>query len=108
MVKQRNNSMRYVSVISLLLVTLALAFNLATPTLVEAQTAPYLYANGWTVFTPSADTIIFYVSSSTGNDIRGVPNDPTHPYKTIAKGLSMLVNGHPDWLLLKKGDVWTG
>src|SRR5262249_36996943 len=53
------------------------------------------------------DTFIIYVSSSTGDDIRGVPNDPTHPYKTIAKGLSMLGNSHPDWLLLKKGDTWT-
>src|SRR5262249_46152149 len=42
------------------------------PTLTQAQTvstAPNLDADGWTVFTPSADTRIIYVSSSTGNDL---------------------------------------
>src|SRR5262249_40795032 len=63
-------------------------------------------ANGWTVFTPSADTHIVYVSSSTGNDSTGVIGDINHPYKTIAKGFSLLRLGYPDWLLLKKGDAW--
>src|SRR5713101_355648 len=59
----------------------------AAPTLTLAQPAPYLDANGWTVFTPSAYTQIVYVSSSTGNDSTGVIGDINHPYKTIAKGL---------------------
>jgi hypothetical protein len=64
-------------------------------------------ANGWTVFTPSADTHKIYVSNSTGSDATG---DGTfaHPYQTIAKGESLLRDGYPDWLLLKAGDTWTG
>src|SRR5450830_1516621 len=62
---------------------------------------------GWTVFTASSDTQLVYVSSTAGNDSTGVIGDPTHPYQTIAKGVSLLRNGYPDWLLLKKGDSWT-
>jgi hypothetical protein len=75
-------------------------------------------ANGWTNFTESlssgegvgfsgAGTRKIYVSNSTGNDTTG---DGTfaHPYKTIAKGESLLRDGYPDWLLLKAGDTWTG
>jgi chitodextrinase len=65
-----------------------------------------LDANGWTIFTASSNTNIIYVSSSTGNDSTGVIGDVNHPYKTIAKGLSLLRNGYPDWLLLKQGDTW--
>ena len=91
-------------------ITLSCLLGVAAPTLTQAQTvstAPILDANGWTVFTPSADTNIIYVSDSTGNDSTGVLGDSTHPYKTIAKGISLLRNGYPDWLLLKKGDTWT-
>ena len=62
---------------------------------------------GWTVFTPSADTQIIYVSNSTGDDRTGVVGDINHPFKTLAAGKSRLRNGKPDWLLLKKGDTWT-
>jgi hypothetical protein len=83
-------------------------FILAVSTPVQAQTvAPdaKIDADGWTIFTPSADTRIVYVSSSTGNDIyAGALQDK--PVKTIAKGISRLRNGYPDWLLLKKGDTW--
>lgn len=77
---------------------------------------------GWTVFTPSEDTRIFYVSSSTGHDwdtsvyydatspeIRDDPFDPmgsVKAYKTLAAAYKQLRDGHPDWLLLKRGDVW--
>jgi hypothetical protein len=64
-------------------------------------------SGGWTVFTPSADTQIVYVSSSTGNDRTGVVGDINHPFKTLAAGKARLRNGKPDWLLLKKGDTWT-
>src|SRR5262249_43838781 len=52
------------------------------------------------------DTRILYVSSSTGNDFNNGLS-PSTPVKTIAKGLALLRNGYPDWLLLKKGDSWT-
>jgi len=82
----------------------------AAPTLTKAQTTstpPSLDANGWTIFTPSADTHVIYVSDSTGSDSAGVIGDSTRPYKTLAKGMSLLRFGYPDWLLLKKGDTWT-
>jgi hypothetical protein len=100
--------MRYILGVSVLIVALAVVFGVAAPTLPQAQTiSTALDANGWTVFTPSASTRIVYVSSSTGNDSTGIIGDINHPYKTIAKGLSLLRKGYPDWLLLKKGDAWT-
>ncbi|MCH7910961.1 MAG: hypothetical protein IIB38_15270, partial [Candidatus Hydrogenedentes bacterium] len=61
---------------------------------------------GWTTLTPSADTIIYYVSDSSGNDA----NDglsPSTAFQTLAKGVSLLQDGFPDWLLLKTGDTWS-
>jgi hypothetical protein len=63
-------------------------------------------SGGWTEFTPSADTRIVYVSSSEGVDT----NDglsPGRAKRTIAAGKALLRNGYPDWMLLKRGDVWT-
>ena len=61
--------------------------------------------SGWTTFSPSNDTRVVYVSSSTGND----SNDglsPASARRTIAGGKALLRNGFPDWLLLKCGDNW--
>ena len=75
---------------------------------------------GWTVFTPAADTRLIYVSSS-GSDAAGswyAPTDPAvgsdpfqpsgaiQPYRTIAAAYEALRDGHADWLLLRRGDVW--
>ena len=63
-------------------------------------------ASGYTIFTPSSDTRVIYVSSSQGNDA----NDglsPQNPKRTIAAGKAAVRYGYPDWLLLRKGDVWT-
>lgn len=62
--------------------------------------------NGWTVVTPSADSRIVYVSNSTGNDANNGLT-PETAKKTIASGMSLLRNGMPDHLLLKRGDVFT-
>jgi len=62
-------------------------------------------SGGWTVLTPSPDTRIIYVSSSSGND----SNDglsPDRPVRTLGRGVSLLRSGYPDWLLLKRGDVF--
>jgi hypothetical protein len=62
-------------------------------------------ADGWTVFEPSPDSRVIYVSSSSGSD----ENDglsPEAPLKTLEKGMSMLRHGQPDWLLLRRGDEW--
>lgn len=76
---------------------------------------------GWTVLRPAADTRIIYVSNSTGNDVTGLAYSPkdraigpdpfkpaTHikPFRSIAAGLSKARNDHPDWVLLRRGDVW--
>jgi hypothetical protein len=64
-----------------------------------------LDTDGWTVVTPSSNTQIFYVSSSSGSDSNN-GTTPTTPFHSIAKAMSMLVNGQPDWILLKRGDVF--
>lgn len=60
---------------------------------------------GWTNVTPSADSRVIYVSSSAGSDTNDGLSADT-PVKTVARGRSMLRNNSPDWLLLKRGDVW--
>lgn len=76
---------------------------------------------GWTVFTPHTDTRILYVSSSTGNDSTGIaytsvspeigsnpflPSGTIKPFKTISAAYSSSRNNAPDWILLKKDDIW--
>ncbi len=77
-----------------------------------------LDAEGWTVFNPSTDSRIIYVSSTDGNDATavtytaaqvGTPFNPTttiKPYKTVAEARKQLRDNHPDWILFKRGDVW--
>lgn len=61
----------------------------------------------WTVFVPSPDSLIVYVSTSTGNDAdTGLSAD--HAKKTLDAGYALLRDGMPDWLLLKRGDTWKG
>ncbi len=88
---------------------LALAFGVSAAPLADAQTeplGPHLDSNGWTAFTPSMDTHIIYVSNTSGRDTNDGRSERI-PVKTIAKGISLLRDGYPDWLLLKKGDTWT-
>ena len=62
-------------------------------------------ADGWTVFKRSPDTRVIYVSSSRGDDA----NDglsPRNAIRSLEKGLEMLRDGYPDWLLLRRGDIW--
>jgi len=64
-----------------------------------------LDADGWTVLTPSPDSRMIYVSSSSGLDT----NDgltPATPKATIEAGLLLLRNQQPDWLMLKCGDTF--
>lgn len=63
-------------------------------------------STGWTLFTPSADTRIVYVSNSTGND-NNTGLSESAPKRTLAGAYSLLRHGYPDWMLLKRGDVWT-
>src|SRR5947207_7434841 len=66
-----------------------------------------LGSDGWTKFTPSADTRIIYVSSSDGSDSNSGLL-PISPVKTLNKAKSLLHDGKPDWMLLKCGDEFTG
>jgi hypothetical protein len=63
-----------------------------------------LDANGWTVVTPSADTRMVYVSASGSDSNDGL--SPSTPVHTLAKAQSLVRSGFPDWLLLKRGDVF--
>ncbi|MDX2248668.1 MAG: hypothetical protein SF052_17920 [Bacteroidia bacterium] len=78
--------------------------------------------NGFTQFTPSSDSRIIYVSSSSGNDATAqfyspsapsIGSNPFNPtgvidaYQTLAAAKTHLRNGYPDWILLKRGDTFT-
>ncbi len=60
---------------------------------------------GWTVLTPSADSRLIYVSSSTGNDSNNGLSE-TAPIKTIAKAFTIAREDFPDFVMLKRGDVF--
>ena len=84
---------------------------------------------GWTTITASGTpqdgfntgapatttTMIIHVSSSTGKDSgdggfnANIQGSSAQPYRTIAAGKAKMrgnPSGSPDWLLLRKGDVW--
>jgi len=80
-----------------------------------------VHEDGWTILKPSADSRIMFVSSSEGDDATGktygpgdpdVGKDPFHPvgpvkpFKTIAAGMAEARAERPDWVLLKRGEVW--
>jgi hypothetical protein len=78
--------------------------------------------DGWSILTPSSDSRLIYVSSSGGNDSSGaiyspadtivgaspqLPTGSIQPYATISHALTLVREGYPDWVLLKRGDSWT-
>ncbi|HIC47875.1 hypothetical protein [Methylophaga sp. UBA2012] len=74
-------------------------------------------SNGWSVITPDTETRIVYVSSTEGNDstaktyLSAELDDPFNPkniqpYKTFEEAYKQIRNDKPDWILLKKGDVF--
>jgi hypothetical protein len=60
---------------------------------------------GFTIFAPSLDSKIYYVSA-TGDDANDGLSS-MRPKKTFAAAAALLRNGYPDWVLLKRGDRWT-
>ncbi len=77
------------------------------PEVVAVTEFPWNYTQvQWTTFTPSSDTRIVYLSNSTGNDSNDCLS-PSTPCKTVAKGVGLLRDTFPDWLLFKRGDNWT-
>lgn len=84
-------------------------------------TLPDQDENGWSILTPSEDSRLIYVSSSSGNNDSAkiyalssadVGDDPYHPagdikpFKTIEAALGELRAGYPDYILLKNGETW--
>lgn len=79
-------------------------------------------SDGWTIFTPSEDSKIVYVSTTVGNDntarayttaspeIGSNPRKPVgaiKPFKTYAAARKEVASGSPDWILFKRGDTFT-
>ncbi len=62
--------------------------------------------DGWTALTPSADSRRVFVSSSSGDDFRDGLSERTAK-RTLGSAIALLRHGHPDWLLLKRGDTWS-
>ena len=82
----------------------------SSPFFISTWYPSYLFASTvdpfWTVFTSGVNTKVVYVSSSTGDD----GNDglsPNTARKSLVSGYLLLRDQFPDWLLLKRGDVWT-
>ncbi len=87
--------------------------------------------SGWTVFTEHADTRKIYVAQSSGGGLDtqcgyaptanpltcpGESHSPGHsgphgPKQNLGGNngaIALLRDGHPDWMLLRRGDTWTG
>ena len=77
-------------------------------------------SEGWTIFTPSDDSRIMYVSAD-GNDSTGTvyddddaalggnPFNPSGPINSFATYMAAYANtrdGYPDWVLFKRGDTF--
>jgi len=73
--------------------------------------------SGWSIITPSEDSRLIYVSSSVGDDETAefyAPRDLSDidnpglikPFKTIEAAYANTREGYPDWVLLRRGDVW--
>jgi hypothetical protein len=51
------------------------------------------------------DSRLIYVSASSGDDANSGLS-PASPKKSLAGGVSLLRDGYPDWLFLRRGDTW--
>lgn len=83
--------------------TLAWTCGENAPTLLHVALA--VRQDGWTELTPSADSRRVFVSSSGGDDFHDGLSEGTAK-RSLAAAIPLLRHGHPDWLLLKRGDTW--
>lgn len=60
---------------------------------------------GYRLHSPSSDSRIVYVSSSEGDDSHDGLS-PLTPKRTVVAAYDLIRDGHPDWLLLRRGDVF--
>jgi uncharacterized protein YaiE (UPF0345 family) len=63
--------------------------------------------NGWTILTPRPLARLVYVSSSSGSDSNSGLSEQS-PKATIQAAMTLLRQGSPDWLYIKKGDQFAG
>src|SRR4051794_13858223 len=62
--------------------------------------------NQWSTFTQNASTgQKIFVSKSEGDDSNS-GLDFNHPVRTLSHAKALMRDGHPDWMLLKRGDQW--
>lgn len=76
---------------------------------------------GWSIVKPAADSRLIYVSESEGDDetaevykpsdgtVGADPVKPTgaiKPFRTVEAAMAKTRDKMPDWVLLKRGDVW--
>lgn len=59
----------------------------------------------WTEMSPSRDSIVVYVSSSLGNDNWNGLTE-SRPVRTISRAYQILRDDKPDWMLLRRGDIF--
>lgn len=110
--------MKLILIKSPILFTSILFFVFSFSILAESLNLP-VDTDGWTVFTPSADSRIMYVST-TGNDATGLiynqgsvgsdpfePNGSIRPFKTYAAAYAHTRDGYADWILIRRGDIFT-
>ncbi len=71
----------------------------------EGSPEPMAREDGWTVFEPGPDSRLVYVSSSEGDDAND-GSSPDQAVRTIERGAELVRDGHYDFLLLKRGDVF--
>lgn len=61
--------------------------------------------DGWTALSPSADSRLIFVSSSLGNDANSGASE-SQAVRTLARAYELLRHEYPDWILMRRGDVW--
>lgn len=76
-----------------------------TITIPDRQFPISLDGEGWTELSPSVDSRVVYVSSSTGDDANSGLS-PGNAVASIAHAKTLMRDGYPDWMLLQKGDTW--
>ncbi len=64
-------------------------------------------SEGFTVFKPSSDSKVIYVSNSSGRDANDCLS-PATPCKTLGAATEKMRSGKPDHIYLKAGDTWRG
>src|SRR5688572_11079644 len=60
---------------------------------------------GWTVLRASADSRRVYCSSVSGDDANDGSSHKA-AVRSLGRAKALVRHGYPDWVLLRRGDVW--